>query len=219
MKKEDFVMEFKDSIETWAKLNQNELLNFRSYRWKNRTYDESARARNYLERRIELSRLSNFGGIDLATADAIFTWGFDKPFPLRDNNETVNATKEAFEFLDKCDCYRACRRLMQVYGIGVAGATKILGLSNQEKYCIYDSRVGKALEDLRKDGQKIIRCPPGRTIEGDFVPYEKWDVEWSKDYQKLIWTLEVIQGFLKENGHVLRIGDFEMALFMKGRRR
>ncbi len=108
---------------------------------------------------------------------------------------------------------------MQIYGIGVAGATKILGLSDQEKYCIFDSRVGKAMEDLRKDGTKVVRCPPGRTIEGDLVPYEKWDEEWSIDYQKLVWILEVIRSYLIGKGHDLKIGDIEMALFMMGRRR
>lgn len=219
MRKEEFVKEFKESIIKWTERNEKDLLDFRSYRWLGETYEQSAKKRNDLEQAIKLSRLRNLGGIDLATADMVFTWGFGKQFPLRDDEDVLKATREAFGFLENDDCYRACRRLMQIYGVGVAGATKILGLSNQERYCIYDSRVGRALDDLVKDGQKLVRCPPGRSTKGDNVPYERLDHEWSLDYQKLIWTLEVIKNHLKEKGSDLQISDIEMALFMKGRQR
>lgn len=58
-------------------------------------------------------------------------------------------------------------KLMSIRGVGIAGATKIIGLSDQENLCIYDSRVGHALRDLRKDGSKIILCPPDRSFKRD----------------------------------------------------
>ena len=218
MKKEEFRNEFESVIIEWAKLHEAELLDYRSYRWKSQTYEESVKARNDFEEAITISRQKNKGGVDLETLDKIFMWGFGKPFPLRDPEKISEATREAFRFLDNGDCYQACKRLMQIGDVGVAGATKILGLSNQEKFCIYDSRVGLALSDLKKDGKKIILCPPGRSTKGDHVSYEKWDHEWSLNYQKLIWTLEIVRDYLKEKAQNLRISDIEMALFMKGAR-
>jgi len=216
VKEEEFVREFKDTITDWSRLHEPDLLDHDSYRWKGKTYKESVKARNNLEKAITFSRQKNNGGIDLVIVDKIYMWGFGKPFPLRDPKKILEATREAFQFLDKEDCYQGCRRLMQLDRVGVAGATKILGLSNQEKFCIYDSRVGLALSDLKKDGKKIIRCPPGRCTKGDYISYENWDQEWSLDYQKLIWTLDIVRDYLKEKAPNLRISDIEMALFMKG---
>lgn len=218
MKKDEFVSEFKNAIIEWSKLHETNLLDCRSYRWKGKTYEESVKARNDLEEAIIVSRQKNKGGVDLETVDKIFMWGFGKRFPLRDQEKVLEATREALQFLDEGDCYQACRRLMQIDNVGAAGATKILGLFNQEKFCIYDSRVGLALSNLKKDGKKIIRCPPGRSIKGDHVIYENWDHEWSEDYQKLIWTLEIVRNYLKTKAPNLRISDIEMALFMKGAR-
>ena len=218
MKKEEFVAEFKNTIIEWSKLHETDLLDYRSYRWKGKTYEESVKLRNALEEAITGSREKNEGGVNLETVDKIYDWGFGKPFPLRNRENVLEVTREALCFLDKDDCYHACKSLMQINDVGVAGATKVLGLSNQEKFCIYDSRVGLALSDLKKDGKKIIRCPPGRRTKGDYVSYEKWNHEWSLDYRKLIWTLEIVRDYLRGKASNLRISDIEMALFMKGAR-
>jgi len=216
--REKFVREFRDTIIDWVELHKKDILDYRSYRWRGKTYEESVKARNALEKAIKLSRCRNNGGIDLETADKIYMWGFGKRFPLRDEQEVVEATREAYQFLDDGDCYRACKRLMRINGVGVAGATKLLGLSDQENFCIYDSRVGNALSDLRKDGEKIILCPPGRTtIKGDSVSPVNAEHEWAENYQKLVWTLEIIRECLKAKSHNCRIADIEMTLFMMGR--
>lgn len=160
-KKEEFVKKFKDAIMKWVGLHKKDILDYRRYRWRGKTFEESVKARNVLEKAIKLSRQKNNGGIDLATADKIYMWGFGKRFPLRDEQEVVEATREAYRFLDDGDCYQACKRLMRINGVGVAGATKLLGLSDQENFCIYDSRVGNALRDLKKD--KKINSLPSRT--------------------------------------------------------
>lgn len=216
-KRKLFLDKFQDAIIKWARLHENELLNYRSYRWKHATYEESVKMRNELEEIITISRKRNDGGLGLHVLDRIYQWGFGKDFPLRNEQYILKITKKAFKYLDQGNCYNACRTLMQMKGVGVAGATKILGLSNQNRFCIYDSRVGKALKDLQKDERKIIRCPPGRCIKGDYIPYERWDHEWALNYQKLIWTLEIIRDCLKEKDPNLRVADIEMALFMKGR--
>ena len=214
MIKEDFVKEFSNTIIRWAKKHQKEILDFNSYRWKGRTYEESVKRRNELEEKIKLSRRENDCGIDLATVDEIYEWGFDRVFPLRNKQEVTEATKEAFDFLDHGDRYQAAKRLMWIDGVGPAGATKILGLSDQENLCIYDSRVGKALSDLRKDGIKVILCPPGRGRSGDYVPHYKAAHIWAENYERLLWTMGIIRDYFKEKSHKLRIADIEMALFM-----
>jgi len=144
MEKEKFVKKFKDIIIRWVQLNEGKILDYRSYRWKGKTYEESVKARKNLEEAVTFSRQKNNGGIDLVTVHKIYMWGFGKPLPLGDQEKVLEATREAFQFLDEGDYYQACKRLMQIDRVGVAGATKILGLSNQEKFCIYDSRVGLA---------------------------------------------------------------------------
>lgn len=104
---------------------------------------------------------------------------------------------------------------MEIHGVGVAGATKILGLSNQKEFCIYDSRVGYALSDLNVGDEKLIKCPQGRGGEhGDIAT----DEEWALNYQRLIWTLQIMREYLVGGAADIRISDLEMALFMKGKR-
>jgi hypothetical protein len=40
---------------------------------------------------------------------------------------------------------------------------------------------------------------------------------WAEQYQRLIWTLEVIRDHLNTKGHTFRIADIEVALFMMGK--
>ncbi|GAG93918.1 unnamed protein product, partial [marine sediment metagenome] len=79
--------------------------------------------------------------------------------------------------------------------------------------CIYDSRVGHALKDLKYDNKKIILCPPGYNRPGDAASNNVW----AEQYQRLIWTLEIIRDHLNEKGHTFRLADIEMALFMIGK--
>lgn len=103
---------------------------------------------------------------------------------------------------------------MEIHGVGIAGASKILGLSNQEKLCIYDNRVGNALRELKKGGQRIILCPPDRSYKRGQDYTTKSGL--AANYEKLIWTLEVIRDHLKEKSHNFRIADIEMALWKMG---
>ncbi len=218
MKKEKFAAQYKSSIVKWTMEHKKEILhNIKAdrYTWKGL----SAHARNELEKAIILARQRNCGGIDLETANRIYNWGFGTTFYLQNEEKVREATRRAFEFLDQGDCYRAVKTLMPISWKTPhpSGATKILGLSNQSELCIYDSRVGNALKDLRKDGRKIILCPSGSGRKGDHVPIENASQIWAENYQKLIWTLEIIRECLKEESSHLRIADIEMALFMMGK--
>lgn len=205
--------EYSDTIINWAKLHEKEILDYQSYRYEGKTYQESVQSRNELEEAISLSRQKNNGGIDLATADKICRWGFNRNFPIRNENTVLEATREAFKFFDRGDYYQACKRLLWLYKVGVARATKILGLSDQENACIYDSRVGTALRDLTKNGSRIILCPIGQTRVGDQMSD---DVK-AENYEKLIWTLEIIRDHFKKKSLNLKLSEIEMSLFMMGK--
>jgi len=215
-KKEDFIREYKEAIVEWTKVNQQEILiEYENYHWKNRDHDESVRARNELERKINLSRKRNVGGLDLATLDEIYDWGFNSRFPLRDEEDVISITKETFRNAENRDYSNAARKLMSITGVNISGATKVIGLSDQERLCIYDSRVGHALRSLRKNDKKVVLCPPDKGFKRDYNHATKDG--WAKNYERLIWTIEIIKDYLKEQSHLLRIADVEMALFMIGR--
>lgn len=214
MKKEVFLKEFKDLIIEWTMKNEKSIIESRkSYCWKGWGPEK----RDELEKEIKQSRDKNHGGIDLETARKIFDWGGIRLPQHLNNEEFIRKTREAFQFLDQGDCYEACRKMMLATSktYSPAGPTKILGLSNQEKFAIYDSRVGNALKSLKKDNMKLILCPPGFGREGDHnISLD----EWAANYEKLIWTLEVMKNYLlKEKQHSFRIADIEMALWVMGK--
>ncbi len=104
---------------------------------------------------------------------------------------------------------------MLIRGVGIARATKILGLSDQETLAIYDSRVGHALRNVTFQGEKLIHVPPSRAVGrgGDIGISNR---VWAQDYQRLIWILEVFREYLNERTLYFRLADVEMGLFMMG---
>lgn len=81
MRKEDFLEKYRDTIVEWVKIHKKDILNYKNYRWKNKTYEESVNERNELEESIRDSKERNMGGIDLKTVDRIYRRGFGKEFP------------------------------------------------------------------------------------------------------------------------------------------
>ena len=102
---------------------------------------------------------------------------------------------------------------MSINRIGVSSASKIIGLFDQNRLAIYDSRVGTALRSLTHDGTRIIKCPPGRSRPGDMCSKNVW----ANNYEQMLWVLEVIRNYLIEKGYPFSITDVEMALFMMGK--
>jgi hypothetical protein len=181
------------------------------YAWKDKSMIESVRDRNMIQASIVKSRILNYGGIDLDTLDRVMDWGGLRRFAL-DEDEAIQVTREAFSALDSGGLKRATLKLLSIYGVGIASATKIIGLYDQNFYAIYDSRVGTALRSLVSDGERLIKCPPGRSRSGDACSYKKW----AENYEHLIWVLEVMSEYLGEKGYPFSLGDVEMALFMIG---
>jgi hypothetical protein len=213
--KEKFADTYLNVIIQWTEENKSRIVDSRrSYRWKGKTTQECINERNEISKQIILSRIKNQGGIDLITLDKITKWGFNREFPFRETDKVLDSTRKAFTLLDNGNLIDATKTLLSITGVGISRASKILGLSDQDNLCIYDSRVGEALRDLTFEGVKLVLCPPGRNRPGDFVS-NSW--VWAKHYQHLIWTLEIVRDYLNDIGYTLRIADVEMALFIMGK--
>jgi hypothetical protein len=168
--------------------------------------------RNIISKAIVLSRIRNNGGIDIETINKVMNWGGLRPIKL-ENNQALEITSEAFTLLDDGDLKAATLKLLSIGGVGIASASKLIGLFDQNQFAIYDSRVGNALRTLAHQGQRLIKCPVGRTRHGDACTSEQW----ARDYEKLIWILEIIRNWLNEESYPFNIADVEMALFMMGK--
>jgi hypothetical protein len=202
-------------IGKWTRKNQLEIKNARErYSWGRKQVERCVRERNEVAQAITNSRSRNGGAVDLDTLDLVIKWGFNSKFPLRDEDQALALSREAFGKLDAGDIGSATLTLMDVKRVGISRASKILGLSDQVNLCIYDSRVGNALRDLKKDGIRLVRCPPGRVQGRDYDLLS--DDEWTEDYRRTIWIVQAIRDQLRKEGLHYNCADVEMALFMMG---
>jgi len=212
--KQEFLSKHKDTIIEWAERNKYTIIrNRNSYSWKRFSRLECERSRNQVSREIILSRIRNNGALDLETLDRVMRWGFNREYPDRDPVKALQVTKKAFDHLDKGDIERAALTLLKVKGLGISRVSKILGLSDQENLCIYDSRVGYALRTLEYNGKKLFLIPPSQVRPGDV---NISDAEWAQEYQRLIWAAEIMRDHMDSNGCTYRMADVEMALYMMG---
>lgn len=215
--KEEFVKKFKPYVIEWAKTNEALILQTirdKKYSWNRESYQDSIKRRNVLEYVISKSREANANGVDLGTLNKVTQWGFGRNFPLSDERKMLEVTREVFNNVDKQDYYEASKCLMQVSGVGIARATKVIGLSDQENLCIYDSRVGNALKDLKVNGKKLVKCPPDQGFKRDYDVASK--DEWAINYERLIWIVEIIKDYFLSKGIKLTAAEVEIALFMLG---
>ncbi len=215
--KEFYFEKFRETILNWISEKETEVLDVldkKKYSVRCKSFESSISERNQLEMAINESREKNNGGVDLATLDRICRWGFNMSFPERNPDEVIKVTRKAFGSADKDDFYAAALGIMKPKGVNISRASKIIGFSNQEKLCIYDSRVGHALRTLKKGGVKLIRCPPDRSFKRD------WDKGTKKtraiDYERLIWIMEVFREHFKNRNRLLRATDIEIALYVIG---
>lgn len=215
--KQLYLENYRETIVNWISEKETEILDVldkKRYSVRGQSFEVSVGKRNALEMKIKESRLKNNGGVDLATVDDICRWGFGRDFPERDPDEVLKVTRNAFESADKDDFHNAAFEMMKPTGVNISRASKIIGLSDQEKFCVYDSRVGHALRTLKKGGVKLIRCPPDQSSKRD------WDSGTKKiraiDYERLIWTMGVFREHFKNRDRILRAADIEIALYVIG---
>lgn len=212
--KERFTEDNKETIRKWTQERFNELIEGRkNYSWRKKTSIDCINERNEISAAIVKSRIQNRGAVDLKTLDKVMDWGGFHHFPLRDENEVLEVTREAFIKLDNADIVSATERILSIHRVGISSASKIIGLYDQNMYAIYDSRVGKALSSLNHNGVRLLKCPPGRTRGGDACTPRVW----AENYGKLLWILEIIRDYLNGKGYPFSIADVEMALFMMGK--
>lgn len=188
------------------------------YRVDNRSHEASIAKRDQLERDINLSRENNNGAIALPVLDDICIWGFGQQFPLRDPKEVMRITKEAFDFVDKGDLYNGILKLIDnIEGVNISRASKIIGLSDQNDLCIYDSRVGHALRTLRIGSiqLKLIKCPADKGGKRDRD--SATNKGWATHYERLLWTIGVMRNYFRTINRPLRAADIEMALYIIGK--
>jgi hypothetical protein len=210
--KESFVETYGGVVREWVDEYFEVLVGARRrYSWNDKPMVECVHDRNMIQVAIVGSRVRNGGGVDLGTLDLIMDWGGLRRFAL-DEEGALRVTGEAFGLLDGGDLKGAVLRLLNVYGVGISSASKVIGLFDQNWFAIYDSRVGTALRSLVADGVRLIKCPPGRGRPGDSCSNKKW----AENYERLIWVLEVMSGCLSERGYPFSVADVEMALFMMG---
>lgn len=209
-----FVRQYGDVVRGWVEEHFDELVEARRlYSWGGRSMVDCVRNRNMIQAAIVRSRVYNGGGVDLGTLDRVMDWGGMRRIDL-DEDEALRVTGEAFSLLDAGDLVSATLRLLSVYGVGIASASKVIGLYDQNLYAVYDSRVGTALRSLvDEDGVRLIKCPAGRSRPGDACS----DRCWAENYERLIWVLEIISGYMCERGYLFSVSDVEMALFMMGK--
>ena len=214
MDKDWFLRKYKQVILDWAKANKSRLIEGRkNYSWSDKEPQACLMERNQVSQAIVSSRIQNSGGVDLETVDMIMSWGGFDQFPLRDEAKVLELTRRVFDFVDKGKMSEAIEELLAIKGVGIARASKIIGLFDQQRFCIYDSRVGEALKSLQFTEKPVLKCPPGRAKKGDICS----DSRWAENYERLIWILEIIRDYLHSEGYPFSIADIEMALFMMGK--
>jgi hypothetical protein len=207
-----FVEEYGGIVRAWVEEHFDELTEARKcYSWNDRSMVDCVRDRHMIQAAIVGSRIRNGGGVDLEILNRVMEWGRLKPFPL-DEDGALKISGEAFRLLDSGDLKGATLKLLSVYDVGISSASKIIGLFDQNRFAIYDSRVGTALRSLVADGIRLIKCPAGRSRSGDTCSNRKW----AENYERLIWVLEIMSGYLSEKGYPFSVADVEMALFMIG---
>ncbi|MCJ7634858.1 hypothetical protein MUP77_21025 [Candidatus Bathyarchaeota archaeon] len=94
----------------------------------------------------------------------------------------LKITSKAFKLLDEGNLAGATPELLSTKGVGISTASKMIGLLDQNRLAIYDSRVGTAFRTSKHEGIRIIKCPPRRTWPGDSCTYKQW----AENYQQLI---------------------------------
>ena len=214
MDKDIFLRKHKQVILDWAKAKKVRLIDARKhYSWKDKEPSVCLAERNEIRRSIDFSRSQNSGGIDLVTLDLIMGWGGFGKFPLRNQEKVLEITRKVFDYVEHDQLSEAVDELLGIDGVDISQASKIIGLFDQDRFCIYNSRVGKALKTLQFAEKPVLKCPVGPKKPEDICSDERW----GENYQHLIWTLEVIRDYLNSEGYPFGIADIEMALFMMGK--
>ncbi len=189
---------------------------WRNYQWPlGMSRDISLSHRNELEAAMQKDLSEHHGAISKSVFTDVEVWGFGQS-KIKDITSMVieDTTRKAFELLRQGKLREAARTLRSLKGVGISRASKLLALSNQNIYGIYDSRSALALKDIQYNKVPIIPIPPGQQrpsiSSGDFnVGFEHY--QWVLRY--------MLPKFRKEFTESIhwRVADIEIGLWVVGR--
>jgi hypothetical protein len=213
-----FINEHADALSAFWNQIKNRLLDWRAhYQWPTGAPPEaSLNTRTQLEQRIRAD-LHRQGSLTKAVFDAVIRWGFGSDSGCSDQ-DVQQATRLAFRHLKANHLAEAARELIKLPRVGISRASKILALSDQGEFGIYDSRSGHGLSDLVDHaGRRLVAIPPGRVITGD----PKTKDGYCRAFEEYTWVLRYFRTLALEDASLRpafsRVADLEMAFFMRSR--
>jgi hypothetical protein len=172
-----FLADHNAEISSWWSAHRDELVHLREvYCWPPRlTRAESLRRRAAVVRTVS-DEVRRRRTITRATAEEVLRWGFNNDtaaLDVLDDERLDRALTDGFAFLLRDDAERAARSFEGLSGIGIRRVSKFLSLADEDRFGIYDSRVGFGLEDLAKGGRPLIHIPPGRGRRGTTTSFRE----------------------------------------------
>jgi hypothetical protein len=197
---------------------KGDILNWRSqYEWPRGITGEAALSkRTQLEEMIRRD-LKRQDFLSKATFDSIVLWGFGTDSGCSEE-EIRHATTLSFRHLKEGRIAQAARELVKLPKVGISRATKVLALSDQTEFGIYDSRSAHGLSDLTGSAGRIIPIPPGRVIAGDNRSKDEYCVA----FEGYIWVLRYLRRLAGHSDSLRtamsRTADVEIALFTRSKR-
>jgi hypothetical protein len=186
-----------------------------AYEWPRRVkYEDAFAKRADLEQNIK-SALERRGYLAKDLFDEILVWGFGRPSACS-AEEIEASTSRGFDRLRVGSIAEAAGELTALPGVGISRASKILALSDQLEFGIYDSRAAHGLSDLvMPNGCRVVPIPPGRVIQGD------WGRDYCRAFEQYTWVLRQLRTFASDDpslrAEFRRVADIEMAFFMRSR--
>jgi hypothetical protein len=187
-----------------------------SYRWPEKaSHHESLQKRRVLENRVESERIAR-GLLTKATFDAIMIWGYRRPLPI-DAALIEHTTQRSFSLLNCGRIADAAYVLMDLKGVGISGATKVLSLADPASIAIYDSRAAHGFSDLTCDGKRCLPIPQGRKVKGDSLPGEDWPTAFRRYVYLLRHFCELARAEPKLAESFKRAADFDLAFFARSK--
>lgn len=212
-----FIQKYKQVLQAYWEGIKNDVTRWKQqYEWpKNVKLDEALWLRDKLEKAIKHD-LDKAGYLSKDTFDKIIKWGFGRK-SSNGEKEIATQTKKAFLLLREDKLAEAALELTMLEGIGISRASKILALSDQKFFGIYDSRSAHGLSDLCCDGKRLIPVPPGRVIKGDIFSPREFCSAFQLYNHVLRFFWELAQKDLSLSSDFSRVADLEIAFFTRSR--
>jgi len=168
--------------------------------------------RNNLEQEIQKSLTTNNLQIPGLWTDVEIWGGFQPVVEVSNPREhIIKVTMEAFALLTSGKLRESAKYLKGgLRNVGISRATKMLALSDQVRYGIYDSRAGNGLSPLvNENGKPLIPVPFGRAIQGT-------SGNKAIGFENYTWVLRCMLPLFQAqpNCGKWKVCDIEMGLFM-----